>query len=253
MIDKSGKFFLKSTPLCDRKSLLYTPLEGSDEFIGKPDPLKESDSYSEDDLIFLTKPNEVPLIKRDVFDIFNDRESRRKMNGKKITFDELSFLLWATQGERIAQNGEKKRTVPSAGARYPIDTYFFASNVDGVPVGLYRYIHTVHAILQISIDDESREHELIHLWDGSRWKGSVLTIFWVAVPYRCVWRYKSYAYKFCGIDVGHIGQNGYLATEALGLACCTIGRYPQKLMDKLLGVNGEEKFTCYIGVFGRYC
>ena len=49
-----------------------------------------------------------------------DRQSRRNFSPEPLTLDELSFLLWATQGvrQRLAP-GAVLRTVPSAGIRWP--------------------------------------------------------------------------------------------------------------------------------------
>jgi nitroreductase len=69
--------------------------------------------------------------------------------------------------------------------------------------------------------------------------------------YRCEWRYVEHSHKVSTLDAGHIGQNAYLAAEALGIGCCTIGAYIQEI-DSLLGVDGENEFCVYIGVFGAY-
>jgi len=46
------------------------------------------------------------------------RESKRKYRLESLALDELSFLLWATQGLRsILHNGHAFRVVPSAGCR----------------------------------------------------------------------------------------------------------------------------------------
>jgi len=51
--------------------------------------------------------------------------------------------------------------------------------------------------------------------------------------------------------VGHIGQNLYLACEALGLGTCTIGAYDQQAMDALLGLDGDTEFVVYLAPVGR--
>jgi SagB-type dehydrogenase family enzyme len=79
-----------------------------------------------------------------------------------------------------------------------------------------------------------------------------VALYWVFNAYRCEWRYTTHSHKVSAIDAGHIGQNGYLAAEALGLGCCELGAYNQKDVDRLLGVDGTEDFTVYIGVFGQY-
>lgn len=53
------------------------------------------------------------------------------------------------------------------------------------------------------------------------------------------------------MDVGHVGQNLYLACAAIGAGTCAIAAYHQELMDKLLGVDGEDKFTIYLAPVGK--
>ena len=53
-----------------------------------------------------------------------------------ITLKELSYLLWCTQGFRkIVAETFQLRNVPSSGSRYPLETYFVASDVEGLEPG----------------------------------------------------------------------------------------------------------------------
>lgn len=216
----------------------------SDQDKGIPKP-PDQKPYNEKELIFLPSPQDIPLKKRDIFDILNSRESRRAPSSanKKITLDEVSFILWSVQGVRINNNPNGKRTVPSAGSRYPFDTYFLASSVEELKVGLYRYVWSKHAILPVSVSDENVK-ELTRRFDKC-----ALTIIWVVVPYRCEWRYAQLSYKLCALDAGHMAQNGYLAAESLGLGCCAVGAYSQTDIDRLIGVDGVDELTCYIETF----
>ena len=215
----------------------------SDQSKGLPAPPTEK-PYNEKDLIYLPNPIDVDLKKRDIIDIIDSRESKRIPYGE-FTLNELSFLLWATYGVRINNNPDKqKRTVPSAGSRYPFDTYVLVLNVKNLKKGLYRYIWSKQAVIPISISEESIE-------DFKRYTMPVgaINIFWVIVPYRGEWRYMQHSHKACALDAGHMGQNGYLAAEALGRGCCAIGGYSQPDIDRLLGLDGVDEFTCYIEAF----
>lgn len=216
----------------------------SDQDKGMPEPPMEK-PYDEKDLIILPSPEDAVLQKRDIFDILNSRESRRTPANpeKKMTLHEVSFILWAVSGVRINRNPIKKRTVPSAGGRYPFDTYFLAANVENLPVGLYRYVWSRHALLPVPLRDGNVK-ELTR-----RFGKAAMTILWVAVPYRCEWRYAQLSYKLCALDAGHMAQNGYLAAQALGIGCCAIGAYSQKDIDRLIMVDGFDEFTCYIEAF----
>jgi SagB-type dehydrogenase family enzyme len=63
--------------------------------------------------------------------------------------DELSFLLWATQGVHRVNDDRTRswRTVPSGGARHPFKTYLAVNNVEGLKKGVYRYLALSHRLL----------------------------------------------------------------------------------------------------------
>ena len=69
--------------------------------------------------------------------------------------------------------------------------------------------------------------------------------YWSFVPYRSEWRYGIHAHRMIMADMGHVGENLYLACTALGLGTCGIGAYDQKLCDKTFQLDGEEEFTLY--------
>jgi SagB-type dehydrogenase family enzyme len=65
------------------------------------------------------------------------------------------------------------------------------------------------------------------------------------------WRYHIDSHKVIAIDAGHVGQNLYLACEALGCGTCAIGAYDQEYFDELLELDGEEEFVIYAAPVGR--
>ena len=81
---------------------------------------------------------------------------------------------------------------------------------------------------------------------GQRWAAKANVVFyWSFVPYRSEWRYGIHAHRMIMVDMGHVGENLYLACTALGLGTCGIGAYDQKLCDKTFQLDGEEEFTLY--------
>ena len=243
---EKGREFLKFHYPKDESNNRINPLEHSDQNKKIEMPEKEK-AFHEADLIFLPNPKDTKIVKNDVFAIFNERQSRRVFTDESIDLSELSFLLWSMQGLRLDHNTTGfQRTVPSAGARNPFDTYFYASKVKDLPVGLYHYVWSKNAVVPVKLNQE----QLSGL--AQEWEKGALSVFMVVVPYRSEWRYVEYAHKFCALDAGHIGQNGYLAAEALNLGCYSIGGYSQEDVDALLGIDGVNEFTCYIETFGKY-
>jgi SagB-type dehydrogenase family enzyme len=74
---------------------------------------------------------------------------------------------------------------------------------------------------------------------------------WTAVIERSKWKYRERAYRYIYMDAGHIGQNLYLAATALGLGCCTVGAFFDEEVDGLIGIDGKEEISVYLGAVGR--
>lgn len=81
------------------------------------------------------------------------RESVRRYTGDQLTLEELSALLWATQGVReVISNTCALRTVPSAGARHAFETYLAVMRVESLEPGLYRYLPLDGQLAQLAVD-----------------------------------------------------------------------------------------------------
>jgi hypothetical protein len=66
-----------------------------------------------------------------------ERQSIRRFTSDPLTPDELSYLLWATQGIREkASPSTAFRIVPSAGCRHSFETYVCAMNIAGLEPGI---------------------------------------------------------------------------------------------------------------------
>lgn len=54
---------------------------------------------------------------------------------------------------------------------------------------------------------------------------SAVNFIWTAIIERTRITYAERAYRYIYLDCGHLGQNFYLAAEALGLNACVVGAY----------------------------
>ncbi|NIR13327.1 MAG: SagB/ThcOx family dehydrogenase, partial [Desulfobacterales bacterium] len=74
-------------------------------------------------------------------EILEQRRSVRNYSADSLSMDELSWLLWCTQGvQQTTAQPRTYRTVPSAGGRHPYETYLAIGNVEDLEPGLYRYL-----------------------------------------------------------------------------------------------------------------
>jgi SagB-type dehydrogenase family enzyme len=180
------------------------------------------------------------------------RRSVRAYFHKPLTLDDLSFLLWCTQGVQKTEGTHWTfRTVPSAGARHAFETFLAINDVVGLEPGLYRYLALSHQLQQIESDVT-----LIHRVTGACFDQPFVlrcgvVFLWTAVPYRMTWRYGERGYRDLHLDAGHVCQNLYLAAEAAGLGVCAVAAFDDNAMNNLLGINGTDQFLIYLATVGK--
>ncbi len=212
-----------------------------------PPPLQKP--YSKNAvLIDLIPPEQFTIGKMPLIDVINKRRSRRKFTKEPFNLEEISFLLWCTQGvQRIIGNKSATwRTVPSGGARHPFETYLCLYQVEDIKSGLYRYLSLEHKLCFI------RENlEEPYPLDKTLIFKAPIVFIWTVIPYRTEWRYGTFSYKTIAQETGHICQNLYLATEAIGAGICAVGAYDQELLDNYLSIDGEEEFAIYTARVGK--
>ena len=178
------------------------------------------------------------------------RRSFREFSHHPITLEELSRLLWATQGITSRARGFDFRIVPSAGALYPIETYLVVNRVEEVSAGIYHY--SVKKGQLALIREGQFGHELSHAALGQTMLGEAASVFtWTAIVERSKWKYRERGYRYIYMDAGHIGQNLYLAATGLGLGCCTVGAFFDEEVDHLIGIDGTEEISVYLGAVGH--
>lgn len=231
----------------------------SDQQEGLPQPPMDKICFG-NEIIPLTKDFKNVIKNNDYFSLLNSRESRRKYSQASLTQAELAFLLWATQGVKEVKGYKRKatfRTVPSAGARHPFETYLFINNVDGLEQGLYHYLPLEHKLEFIGPVENQIDRVTAAVHGQTFFANAAVGFVWTVIPYRTEWRYTTDAQKYALIDAGHVCQSLYLACEAIGCGTCAIGAYDQKSLDTLLGLDSEpscendDEFVVYAASVGK--
>jgi SagB-type dehydrogenase family enzyme len=213
---------------------LETPFEEGGESIRLPDPGKEA-----------------PDLKA----IIDSRTSVRNYTESPISLQDLSYLLWCTQGVKQVVGAQATlRTVPSAGARHAIETYLLANRVQDLPAGLYRYRSLEHQMQEFTLYEGIADMLQEACLKQRHVTGSAVTFIWAATVYRMTWRYGERGYRYLFLDAGHVCQNLYLAAESIGCGVCAIAAFDDDRMNELLHLDGKEAFVLYLatcGVKGR--
>jgi SagB-type dehydrogenase family enzyme len=185
-----------------------------------------------------------------IWEVISRRRSFREFSPRAISLGELSQLLWATQGVTARAWGYDFRAVPSAGALYPIETYVLSNRVEDLLPGIYHYGVQQAELTLLREGNFGREAVLAGLGQGLL--GDAAAVFiWTAIVERSKWKYRQRAYRYIYLDAGHIGQNLYLAATALNLGCCTVGAFFDEEVDRIVGVDGTEEISVYLGAVGH--
>ena len=180
------------------------------------------------------------------------RVSVRAYAAESISLEELSAMLYATQGVRkTISPSTATRVVPSAGSRHAFETYVIVNMVEGLKKGVYRFLPFDNQLELIALDEYASERAAKACLDQNFIASAAFTLFWTVIPERMEWRYDLAAHKVLAIDAGHVCQNLYLTATAIGAGTCAIAAYNQNDCDQLLGVDGAEEFTIYVAPVGR--
>ena len=226
----------------------------TDQWQGVPAPPVQEPFDPDAPRITLPGPDEWRqcVTRPDLVAAITNRVSHRTYTSTPLTLDELSFLLYSTQGIKSLPNPlVSLRTVPSAGARHSFETYLVVRNVEGVEQGLYRYL-AVESELPFLGEINHVEERLTAATLGQKFVSwGAVTFIWACVPYRMEWRYGAAAHRVILMDVGHVCQNLYLACEGIEAGTCAVAAYDQELVDALIGVDGEDQFAVYLAPVGK--
>ena len=168
------------------------------------------------------------------------RRSIRHFTSEAISQLQLSQILWAAQG--ITDTRLKYRTVPSAGATYPLEIFVVCgrNGIEDMADGIYHYHIDSHSLalrysgdVRLELAKAALDQEYIY--------EAPVDIIICAVYSRTLVGYGDRGERYVHIEVGHAGQNIYLQAEALGLATVAIGAFDDERVGKVLGLDKEYK------------
>lgn len=244
MIEGVGKEFMeKSKPQYLMESL---------QKLGVPQPPLENDYDTSVALIPLPAEETIPAYPMDLRKAIEHRQTLRHYEKESLSIDELTFLLWTTQGVKaVTKRPVTLRTVPSAGARHAFETYVLVNSVTGLKSGLYRYIALEHALLPLNAEANIAQQISDACQRQKQVTESAVTFIWVAEMNRMYWRYGERGYRYIHLDAGHVCQNLYLAAEAIKCGVCAIAAFDDDQLNGVLKLDGNQQFIIYLGTVGK--
>lgn len=183
-------------------------------------------------------------------DLIKNRKSVRSYSDEKLSFKNLSFLLWSTQGVKKEVKNVTFRTVPSAGATHPFETFIAVNRVEGINPGLYHYLPKQNCIEKMKEGDKISKNLKKASFGQKMFTNSAVNFIWIAYPQKTTYKYGQRAYRYNFLDAGHICQNLYLSSEAVGAGVCAIGAYDDDKIKDILGLKNDDSFVAYMATVG---
>ena len=214
------------------------------DWSNKPSTYKH---YPNSRIVELPSPKSVENMSLD--EVFKNRRSIRRFSLKPVSKIQLSYLLWASTGIQRREREYEFRTVPSAGALYPIETYLISNNVEGFEKAVYHYSIESHLLEELRKGDSVTSIARAAL-DQEMFLRAATIFVWTAIFSRSKWKYKQRAYRYVYLDAGHIAQNLALSATSIGLGSCQVGAFFDDEVNQIIGVDGAEESALYLSVVG---
>jgi len=161
------------------------------------------------------------------------RLSVRQFAPDTLDARQLGQLLWATCG--ITQRlGFAHRTVPSAGALYPLELYLLTAR------GVAHYDPFEHALTWTQRKDHRADLARATLGQKSVQEAPAVIVI-AAEPQRTARKYEERAERYVFMEAGFACQNLLLEATALGLGGVPIGAFYDEEVADVLGLPGERR------------
>jgi len=164
------------------------------------------------------------------------RRTIRSFESRALTLKQLSQLLWSAQG--ITGTGGFKRAAPSAGALYPMDIYGVVGRdcIEKLDAGVYLYEPANHSISLVKEGDFRRDIATASL--SQMWMAHApLTLVITAEYSRITVKYRQRGIRYAMIEAGHIGQNIFLQSQAMGLEAGIVGAFEDQKVIQVMGIK----------------
>ncbi len=185
-------------------------------------------------------------------DVLRERRTTMDFRRGALPLTALATLLFYAYGTtRSNEDGYPPmyRAVPSAGALYPLELYFYTCVAEQLPAGLYHYDPSQHAVSLIDDGDLTDAvgqcllvPQLAH--------DAELIVFVTGAFERTTYKYGDRGYRFVLLEAGHVAQNLALVSAALGLGCLNIGGFRDRDTDRFLGLDGIRQSAIYLAAVG---
>jgi len=173
-------------------------------------------------------------------ELLEKRFSCRDFQKKPLKIDDIATLLWATCGQKYDAVTHATRTIPSAGATYPLELYLVTgeNSVEAMQAGVYHYLIQNHSLKLIANGDQRQALAFACL--GQSFIGTSPASIVIAAKFnRTMSRYGTRGRRYVYMEAGSAAQNTYLSAVNLGLATIAIGAFDDAVVKKTLSLEND--------------
>ena len=197
--------------------------------------------------------------KQGLIECIKKRRSIRTYKKSKISLCEIGYLLHysygITENFKVNMEGEQKkiglRSVPSAGALYPLEIY--AAIYGGeCKDGIYHYQpynDTIEYVCDIIPKEELSK--IINSGTIVDIQNASMVIFATSVTERYLIKYGDRGYKFMLQETGFVLENLSLLSTSIGYGSCMLGGFFDDEINRLLGLDGLFETINGVIVIGK--
>jgi SagB-type dehydrogenase family enzyme len=188
----------------------------------------------------------VPERLRPLHALTRSRRSRRDFNGSPLSRSDFDALLHTACGVTGAMQGAGRevhlRAYPSSGGLYAVQIYPVALRVQDLAPGVYRY-RCVENWLDVVKNDIDRGLFVDAMLPAEReMVAGAAAMFCLTGSFaRHERKYGEGGYRMLVAETGHISQNLILTAVALGLSARPFGGVFDDLLNRELGLSGDEE------------
>ena len=171
------------------------------------------------------------------------RQSVRSFAPDSLQPKEIGQLLWAAGGLTVTEGRLTHRTIPSAGALFPLEFYLLTAR------GVAHYNIQAHALEWLQ--DKDRRDDLSKAALGQGWMRVAPAVIVIAAePARTTVKYGERGERYAIMEAGFAGQNILLQAIALGLGAVPVGAFEDGEVSEVLGLP-EGRLPMLIVPVGR--
>jgi len=183
--------------------------------------------------------------------LLTQRRSVRSFTGESVAFQSIINILWSAYGELTSEESSSRRTVPSAGALYPLIIHLVLFNkIDDLESSVYRVCYSQNGdvgLRHVSDDVLQFARSFLNPIDVLNGTQGVIVVSGSLSASGV--KYGNRSILYVPLEAGHIAQNIHIEAIAQRVATLEIGSFVDELLGEAIKLTDDYRPLTTI-VFG---